>query len=199
MFLGFCLFEAAFYFGYRYGMSFSHACASPFWFPDSVLLCALVLNRPGRWWLFVLAPLPIRLLVAAPPEVPLSFLLTTFAIDSANGLLTAAALRRFTRNPLRLETVREFAVYCLFAVLLVPAVSAFGGAAARHFIGHNYWLAWEQWFLGNALANLIVTPAILYLVFGALRQLRPPSRKQCLEGVLLAAGLILTIYMRLQH
>src|SRR6516165_2399737 len=45
--LGFLLFMTAFYFAYRYGMSFSQACAAPFWFPDSVLLCALLL-RPAE-------------------------------------------------------------------------------------------------------------------------------------------------------
>jgi integral membrane sensor domain MASE1 len=83
------------------------------------------------------------LFVAASPEVPSWFLLTAFAIDSAKGILAAAALRRFTRNPLRLETVQEFAAYCLFVVLLIPAATAFAGATARHFLGHDYWLAWE--------------------------------------------------------
>src|SRR5262252_10319 len=67
----FCLFELAFYYAYRYGMSFSQACASPFWFPDSVLLCALLLSPPKRWWFFVLAPLPIRFSVAVSADTPL--------------------------------------------------------------------------------------------------------------------------------
>src|SRR6516165_7411957 len=78
-----CLFGAAFYFAYRYGMSFSHAMASPFWFPDSVLLCALLLVRPGRWWVIILVTLPIRLLAPVSVAIPLWFLLTTFALDSA--------------------------------------------------------------------------------------------------------------------
>src|SRR6478609_8233071 len=36
--IAFCCFEIAYYFAYRYGMSFSPTTASPFWFPDSVLL-----------------------------------------------------------------------------------------------------------------------------------------------------------------
>src|SRR5262249_49009700 len=60
--LALCVFVAAFYFAYWYGMSFSRATASPFWFPDSVLLCALLLVQPRWWWVFVLAALPIRLL-----------------------------------------------------------------------------------------------------------------------------------------
>src|SRR5689334_23182730 len=84
--LGFCLFETAFYFAYRYGMSFSQTCASPFWFPDSVLLCALLAVRPRNWWVFVLGALPIRLFSAVSHDVPTWFLLATFAIDTAKGI-----------------------------------------------------------------------------------------------------------------
>jgi hypothetical protein len=47
--LGFCLFETAFYFAYRYGMSFSQACAAPFWFPDSVFFptSLIICRRAG--------------------------------------------------------------------------------------------------------------------------------------------------------
>jgi integral membrane sensor domain MASE1 len=107
--LGFCLFAVAFYFAYRYGMSFSYETSSPFWFPDSVLLCALLLVRPRWWWLFILGALPIRLLAPVSAGIPLWFLLVTFANDSIKGIIAAAALRHFLRNPFRFETVRDFA------------------------------------------------------------------------------------------
>ena len=53
---GFLAFEIAFYFAYRSGMAFSQAAASPFWFPDSILLCALLVSRPQLWWIFTLLP-----------------------------------------------------------------------------------------------------------------------------------------------
>src|SRR5262245_59871764 len=180
--LAFCVFETAFYVAYRYGMSFSQACASPFWFPDSVLLCALLLSRPGSWWLFVLGALPIRLYSEVARDMPFWFLLATFALDSARGLLTDVALRRFLKNPIRFDTVQAFALFCLWAVLLIPAVAAFGGAAARHVLGHDFWPAWEQWFLGDALAHLVVTPAILYWVFGAPWKMRAPGVTRWVEG-----------------
>src|SRR5262245_63829379 len=90
--LAFCLFGAAFYLAYRYAMSFSQASASPFWFPDSVLLCALLISRPRRWWIFILAPLPIRLFSEVAAGIPVWFLCATFAIDSAKGVVAAWAL-----------------------------------------------------------------------------------------------------------
>src|SRR5215813_8871509 len=127
--LGFGGFVAAFYVAYRYGMSFSQAAASPFWFPDSVLLCALLMTRPRWWWLIVLVPLPIRLFSDVADGIPSWFLLATSAIDSVKGLAAAFALRWFLGNPIRFQTVREFGVFFLFAVLLVPAGGAFAGAA----------------------------------------------------------------------
>ena len=49
----FVIYQLSFYLAYRYGMTFSHAIASPFWFPDSVLLCALLLTPTRWWWAFV--------------------------------------------------------------------------------------------------------------------------------------------------
>lgn len=193
--LAFCLFEAAYYVADRYGMSFGQASASPFWFPDSVLLCGLLLSRPGQWWVFIVGTMPIRLFSEGAREIPFWFLVTTFAIDSVRGLLTATALRRFLKNPIRVDTVQEFGIFCLWAVLVIPAASALAGAAARHALGHEFWSAWEQWFLGNALTHLVVTPAILYWVLGAPWKSSTPSPARWAEALLVAIGLLVTGYL----
>jgi hypothetical protein len=41
----FCLYEVSYCLAYRYGMSFNHVTASPFWFTDSVLPSAALLTR----------------------------------------------------------------------------------------------------------------------------------------------------------
>src|SRR6185436_1476737 len=89
---------------------------------------------------------------------------------------------------------QDFAVFVLIAVLLVPGVSAFGGAALHAGLGDPYWLAWNQWFLGDALAQLIVTPAILYLMIGGLRNLKALDWARRAEGGLCIAGLGITGY-----
>jgi PAS domain S-box-containing protein len=187
--LGFIAFLVAYYFAYRFGMAFSQASASPFWFPDSVLLCALLKSRRELWWLFILGTLPIRLYSEVSVGIPLWFLLSCFAIDSAKGLAAAFLLRRYMRNPLRFETVRDFAIFVAFAVVLVPAVSAFGGAAVRWMMGSGYWPSWIEWFMGDVLAQLVVTPAILYWVFDAPRILRTLKLTRVIEAAVLTAGL----------
>ena len=193
--LGWCAFVVAYFAAYRYGMSFGQTTASPFWFPDPILLCALLLMRPRHWWMFVVTTLPIRLLTSVPPETPLWFLLVVFTVDSVRAMLTATLLRRFLAHPTRLETVRDFALFFAFAVVLVPAVTALGGAAARSALGYEFWPTWQQWFMGNALAHVVITPAILYWIVGLTWNLHLPRPQRIVEGALLIAGLITSTYL----
>jgi PAS domain S-box-containing protein len=191
---GVCVFAAAFYFAYRYGMKFGSRTASPFWLPDSILLCALLRTRPKFWWIFLLVPLPIRLFSYLAYAEPTWFLLGSYGVDSAKGLIAALALRRVLANPIRLETVRDFAWFGLIAVLLVPAASAFAGAALRSLKGADYWLSWEQWFMGDAVAQLVATPAILHWVFSKPWEMKRPALSRIVEAVLLASAIIVTNY-----
>jgi len=195
MALGLLLFELAFYLAYRSGMQFSQTLASPFWIPDSILLCALLRSRPKNWWLFVLAPLPIRLFVPEAHGLPLWFLFGCFAVDSAKGVLAAALLRRIVANPIRFQTPAEFGWFGLIAALLVPAGAAFFGAWLRSRLGDDYWHVWQQWFLGDAVSQLVVTPAILYWVLRSPPNLAGLTRARLLEAVTLTAALIVTSYL----
>ncbi len=195
-YVGFFIFEAAFYAAYLYGMSFSQACASPFWLPDTVLLCALLLNRPRDWWIYILGALPIRLFSPVAHGNPMWFLLAMFAIDSAKGLTLAALLRRFLPDPLRLGSLKDFILFCGFAVVLVPAASAFAGAWMNYLRGrHYYWQEWEDWFMGDATTHLVITPIVLYWLSIAKEKAKSLSRKPRREAALLAAGLIVTTYI----
>jgi len=190
----FGLFVAGYYFAYRYGLAFSQKAAAPLWFPTPVLLCALICI-PRRWWpLALAATLPIRLWTAVPPATPTWFLLATAAVDYTTALLAALLLRWLSPNPLRFETLRKFALYCLVAVFLAPALGSTAGALTRLALGSNYWVSWQEWFWGNALANLIVTPFIFYWV------LRPGDLKEItglrlVEAALLVTGLIVSLWM----
>ena len=122
------------------------------------------------------------------------FLLATFALDlqrAGRGMGLAPVCRQ--SGPVRIGA--GGCGILLFAVLLVPAASAFGGAAVLGIRGADYWLAWERWFLGDALTQLVVTPAILYWIFGTSWNARMPDAKRRIEGGLLAVGLVVTAYL----
>jgi PAS domain S-box-containing protein len=195
--LAFCCFEVAYYFAYRYGMSFSQATSSPFWFPDSVLLCALIRTRP-RWWLLLLiGTLPIRFFTEVAADVPLGMLLSTAANDCIKAVTVATLLRRLMFDPIRFQNARDFGIYCLIAVFAAPAMSALVGAAARGEWGAAYWANAERWFLGDALTQLIVTPFIFYWIFRPALQ-RQLSPAQWLEALAILAGLILSLNFAFQ-
>jgi two-component system, LuxR family, sensor kinase FixL len=195
--LAFCCFETAYFFAYRYGMSFSQSTASPFWFPDSVLLCALLRARPRWWLLLVVGTIPIRFFSEVAAEVPIGMLVSTAANDSLKAVIVAVLLRRFMLDPVRFLSVRDFGIYCLIAVLAIPALSAFAGAASRGVWGPAYWANAERWFLGDALTHLIVTPFIFYWVFRPAIQ-RQLSSAQWIEALILLAGLILSLNFAFQ-
>ena len=134
-------------------MSFSQATASPFWFPDSVCSApCCVHGRAGGCccWRHDSHPLLQRRL----PTAFRSGMLVEHrrSTTTLKAVIGAALLRRFMHDPMRFLSVRDFGVFCLIAVLAIPAVSAFAGAASRGDWGAEYWANWERWFLGNALA-----------------------------------------------
>lgn len=158
------VFEIAFYIAYRYGMGFPSNYPAPFWFPDSVLLCTLLIRPQTTWWMYIVAQLPVRFFVAVPLDAPSSFLFVSFVNDSLKALLSASLLRRGSYVGEWFSSLCGFAKYLLVAVVLSPSLSAFGGAAFRVPLGSEFWTAWKQWFLGDALANLLLTPALFCLL-----------------------------------
>jgi PAS domain S-box-containing protein len=192
--LEFIAFEIAYLLAFRLATSFGPGSFSPLWFPSSILLCALLKNSPERWWLFIAGTVPVRILGQPDPDFPLWLALVNVAIDIAKALMAAIPLRHFMRDPLRLDTLRDFAIFALFAVLLVPALAAFAGASVRAAVGDDFWSIWGRWFISDALTQLVLTPPILYWVFAAPWSVKPANFGRLIEPVLIAAGLLLSGY-----
>ncbi len=186
------LLEVAFYFSFKYAMSFSPAVPAPFWFPDSVLVFAFLVTPPRQWWVLFVGWLPIRLFTSHAPNFHAWLLVDNSANDLIKTLLVATGLRRFLKNPTRFHNLRDFGIFILFAVVLAPVLSAFEGAGSRYFLGHDFWPTWRRWYLGDALANLVLTPALLYWLVGGFSALRQASVPRCFEAFGLTIGLTLS-------
>jgi PAS domain S-box-containing protein len=194
----FVVFELGFVVAYRFGMSFTQELAAPFWFPDAVMLCGLLLSPPRLWLLLLAGTLPIRLFLFVPAGTPLWFLLTCFVNDSLKAWLSAFLLRRLSTDPNWFESFRRFITYVLIAVVFVPALSAFGGAAARTGLGDEFWQAWKHWFLGDALAILVCAP-FLILVLRDWRSLIHPRPMLLIRLCVLAVGFAVSLYLAFQE
>jgi signal transduction histidine kinase/integral membrane sensor domain MASE1 len=191
------VFTVAYLAGYIYGNGLPSAVPlpAPLWPPDAILLSALLLSPPRRWRLYVLLTLPIRLLPILAPGAPLWLLVLNWLNDTLKILLAAGLVRRFAPRPLRFTTLRAMGIYLTCAVLVAPALSAFVGAAGLSALGTHYWQAWWTWFLGDALATLILTPAIVMWVTAGRAGLRPASRRQGLEVLILSILLLIAAWL----
>jgi hypothetical protein len=85
------LFAVAFFCAYKYATLFTFNSPAPLWFPDSVLLCALLIVPRRQWWLYLLISLPLRIALEAHSGAPLWFVLVAFANDSFKAALSAYA------------------------------------------------------------------------------------------------------------
>lgn len=174
-------FELAFFVAYQYGMSMPPQSGAPFWAPDSVLLCALLLLPPRLWVIFLAATLPVRLIGPTPPHMPSWLRLAAFANDALKAFVAATLLRKFlSGRTLRFDCLRDLWVYLGAAVALAPALSGLAGAASLAATGAAFWPAWRNWFFGDALANLVLTPLLLCLAVDWRKLLDAPPRR-CLE------------------
>jgi integral membrane sensor domain MASE1 len=80
-------------------------------------------------------------------------------------------LQQFVSGPVRLNTLRQLAIFIGAAVVSVPALSAVIGGAARRAVGYEFWSSCYAWFLGDATAALIITPTLLYWCFKGWREM----------------------------
>jgi len=190
---GISLFAVAFIVAYRYATFFSFNSPAPLWFPDSVLLCALLLVPRRQWWLYLLTALPLRL--ALESAAPIWFVLVAFVNDSLKAAMSAYVLQRFTAGPLRLNTLRQLAIFIGAAVMTVPALSALMGAAARDAAGYTFSSSFFNWFVGDAIAALIVTPTLLYWCWKGWRRVNAKIGEIALLVVGFAACLYFTFFV----
>lgn len=179
-------FEVAFCLAYSYGMTFPQDYPAPFWFPNSVLLCTLLLTPRRTWWRYLLAPLPIRFLLFVPPEAPPWFLAACYFTDSLSTLLAAWRLAPIRDSHDLFGSVPAFGHYIGAAVVLAPCLSALAGASIVS-RDAGFWLTGQVWCLGNSLAHLTLTPALYCLVRDG-RGLFGSRRPRQLEALLLMTG-----------
>jgi PAS domain S-box-containing protein len=189
------LFALAYLVAYGYGTLFLQTAAAPLWFPDSVLLCALLLTPANEWWLYLAIAVPIRLIPTPHPAIPLWFVFATSANDLIKATFAAYLLRRLPNGSSHPSTMPQLGTFLGVGVFVVPILSAFAGAATRHLLGYGFWVSWYQWFLGDALTNVVLTPALLYWSSKRFRALRPRTAELGLwiAGFALSLMLALTL------
>src|SRR5919198_1138920 len=115
--------EIAFFIG-----TLSDKIFAPFWPPNIVLFCALVLVPWKRWWLYILAALPAHVVAELGVGMGVLQLLVAFGSNVSVAVLNAAAAQRFVGEQPWFCDVRKTWLYVLITALASPAIVAVAGA-----------------------------------------------------------------------
>jgi signal transduction histidine kinase len=164
---------------------------APFWPPNIILFCALLLVPTNQWWLYIVAAIPAHAVAEMTVAMPAAQSLVALGTNCMVAILSAAGVRRFLRQPPWFGTLRNAAVYILITVLVSPAISALGGAFVQILGGGpvaNYWTYWGNWYIANALGAITLGPVFLIWFRQSREGSFPAGRKS--EVIVLTASLV---------
>ena len=102
--------------------------------------------------------------------------------------IAAVGVRRFAGGLRAFDSLRSLVLYIIVAVVFAPFISAFVAAFAGAI--ENYWFYWRVWFLSEALAYLMLAPAILTGIASARTAFKNISLPRCIEACLIGFGLL---------
>ena len=187
---------AGYYAGALIGVSlgFPPAGISTIWPPNAVVLAALLLEPPRRWWIYLVAALPAHLLVVGyfQPRVTLPVTLAQFAGNVVHVLVGAAAVRAVAGAPPRFDSLRGMAAFVGFAAIAATAIAGVVAIGLFLLLGWvtDASLALRQRFFSNGFAVLTITPLILVAIAGELVGSRQPRNWRYVELALIVIGLL---------
>ena len=160
---------------------------SPLWPTGAILFSVLVVTPVRHWWAYILAAYFSSVVNDVRAGLPVSAILFIVA-GIMEVLLAAAGVRRFAGGLRAFASLRTLVIYILVAVMLAPGISAFVAAFAGTKV--NYWFYWRVWFLSEALAHLMLAPAILTWLASARTPARHSSLSRSIEAGLIGCGLL---------
>jgi PAS domain S-box-containing protein len=160
---------------------------SPLWPTSAILFSVLVATPIRHWWAYTLAAYFTSVVNDARAGFPVSALLFV-AAGIIEIFIAAVGVRRFAGGLSAFDSLRSIVAYIIVAVILAPSISAFVAAFAGAI--ENYWFYWRVWFLSEALAYLMLAPAILTWIAGLRAAFKTISVARCIEACLIGCGLL---------
>jgi PAS domain S-box-containing protein len=145
-------------------LRFPDSHLSLIWPPTAMLLAGLLLAPLRKWWIYLLAVVPVHILVQWQDGVATWGILSQLIGNYSQALLAAGSVRYFNEGP-QLNSFRAIAIFVLGAILFAPAVVSTIAAYLYVLSGweQNYWYAWRARVLSNALSTLMIVPPIILL------------------------------------
>jgi signal transduction histidine kinase/integral membrane sensor domain MASE1 len=165
---------------------------APFWPPNIVLFCALLVTPPRQWWIYIAAALPAHTLAELGVGMPIPQLIVAFATNCLVAIANAFAVRHLMVEPPWFGTVRKTIIYVLITAFLSPAFCALGGAFVQILGGgsiDDYGLFWARWYAANALGSLTLGPIAMICLESTTRPRIAPIGR-AVEAAVIAVFLI---------
>src|SRR5262249_33695641 len=166
---------------------------APFWPPNVILFCALLLTPTRRWWIYIAAAFPVHVAAELGVAMPWPALVGAFLTNVIVATMSAAALKAFSARRPWLGDLRKASLYIVTTALVSPAVTALGGAFVPILSGGalgNFWQFWAQWWASNALGALTLAPIVLIWLCEPWEPTASISRARRLEAVVLTIALV---------
>jgi two-component system, cell cycle sensor histidine kinase and response regulator CckA len=173
-------------------MAFEHGSVSPVWPPSGIALAGLLLLGLRFWPGVLLGALFVNLTTAV--SVPTACLIAIG--NTAEAVLGAWLLRRVVRIDESLTRVTDVLGLLVCGAMLSTTTSATVGVLSLCLESGVHWphfgRLWWEWWVGDAMGDLIVAPLILAWASGTPGA---PSRRRAAEAAVLTVGLLLACSM----
>ena len=143
----------------------------PLFPPQAIILSVLLLTPARRWWVYLLAYYALQVAQGEWNGLPRWYALLSNVANVVEPLIGAALFRQLIPQFTQFTRLREVGTY-VGCVVLGSVIGASWGATARAIQGFPFWISWPGWFLGDALASLVLAPTIVLWAcvgFGGLR------------------------------
>jgi signal transduction histidine kinase len=173
---------------------------APFWPPNAILFCILLLTPQSRWWAIIAAAFPAHALAEVQVGMPFLQLAFAFVTNCVLAVANAVALRWLSEPPW-FGSIKKAAIYIAATAGVIPAIVGIGGGFVPNLGGAalaDYPYFWSTWFVGNALASLTLGPIILSWADLQWSMLRSIAWNRHLEAALFAVALLATCMASLE-
>ena len=160
---------------------------SPLWPTGAILFSVLVVTPIRHWWAYTLAAYFTSFVNDARAGFPVAAILFV-AAGLVEIFIAAVGVRRFAGGLRAFDSLSNLVAYIVVAVVLGPLISAFLAAFAGAM--ENYWFYWRVWFLSEALAYLMLAPAILTWIASASYRFKNISLARFIEACLIVCALL---------
>jgi integral membrane sensor domain MASE1 len=165
------------------------------WTPGALVFAALLLTPVRRWWIYY-AGLCLGLFTAyyGDSAIPVATAMLAAQVHFGAVAISAWGLRQFSSKP-PFANLTSLLVFFAIAAVFIPVSTTAPVDVVRYISGaDDVWPVALRSVLAIALGMLIATPALTLTTANGLRWFRLASRRDYLEVVVLAGGLVVAGY-----